>query len=90
MLQAGNSTPLTYTRQCRKLGQSIGAWIQKKDKTQAKVAELLGLHKSTISKMLNGSRGIDVIELVELANVLDSPVSIEELIEFISSRNDLT
>jgi len=52
--------------------------------TQRKLAELLSAHRSLVSKVETGERGLDTHELIEFASVLNFSVS--EYYEYITNK----
>ena len=59
------------------IARNILAILKKQKKKQVELAEALGTNKQTISRMLNGARMINAIELKQIADFLC--VKMEEL-----------
>ena len=59
------------------IARNILAILKKQKKKQVELAEVLGTNKQTISRMLNGARMINAIELKQIADFLC--VKMEEL-----------
>ncbi|AMU73686.1 helix-turn-helix transcriptional regulator [Mycobacteroides abscessus] len=41
-------------------------------RTQEEVADLTGYHRSTVNRLLGGTRKVDVLQLIDLARALDT------------------
>ncbi|EIC70412.1 MULTISPECIES: helix-turn-helix domain-containing protein [Mycobacteroides] len=41
-------------------------------RTQEEVADLTGYHRSTVNRLLGGTRKVDVLQLIDLAKALDT------------------
>ena len=61
--------------------------MKQNNKKQINLAEYLGVSKQTISKMLNGSRMINAVELQKIAEFLG--VSMEKLVEISQMTSEI-
>ncbi len=60
-----------FTEIYRQFTQSLVTARQQKSLTQDELARILGKPQSFVSKFENGQRRLDVVELIEIASVLD-------------------
>ena len=66
-----------YTQIDKKLiaiGNNIRKYRQLKHHNQEKLAELLGVSCSTISRIENGTSAVDILILMELSKTLEQPI----------------
>ncbi len=68
-----------YTMNFKQVGENIKKKLDAKGMTQQSLADLLGLSKQVMNKILNGLKAINVNELVQIANALG--VSADELLK---------
>jgi transcriptional regulator with XRE-family HTH domain len=63
----------------KQVGSNIQLALLKQDKTQQFLADSLGISKQVMSKIIAGSKAINVAEISKIANVLD--VTTDSLLE---------
>lgn len=59
----------------RRVGQNVRAELARRNISQARVAEELGISQPQVSKRLAGEIAFDVVELERLARLLDMPAA---------------
>jgi transcriptional regulator with XRE-family HTH domain len=71
------------SRRHQRLAELIAQYRREADLKQADVAKELGRHQPLITNMENGQRRIDVVELLELAEIIgfDPHVVVDELLK---------
>ncbi|MBQ7727123.1 MAG: helix-turn-helix transcriptional regulator [Clostridia bacterium] len=67
-----------YTSDFAQVGANIQKCLVRKHMSQQQLADLLGISKQVTSKIVNGSKAINVTELTRIAQVLDTTA--EELL----------
>lgn len=58
------------------VANNILSLLKQKNKKQQELADGIGTNKQTVSKMLNGSRAINAIELKKIAEFLEAPMEV--------------
>lgn len=60
------------------IGEKISKWLQEQNYTQSDLAERLEISRQVMSKIINGKKAINLIEIKQIAEIMN--VTIDELI----------
>ena len=69
---------LEYYQTC--FGKAVQRYRKERQLTQAQLAELIGLHRSTVSKIERGKVNVALFTIIDITSVLG--VSIGDLLDF--------
>jgi len=69
------------------VGKNISDLLARKEMTQQSLADVLGISRQVMCKIINGQKAINIIEIDRISKALE--VSIESLLDVASRKHDL-
>lgn len=69
------------------IGEKISKWLEEQNYTQSDLAERLGISKQVMSKIINGKKAINLIEIKQIAEIMG--MTIDELVGSSAKTNSI-